>query len=312
MLDLSMDNIYSSLWTHTKFIEVAITPTISATRTVELCREVFSRYGPPEVLVSDHGTQFTSEIFSKFCKDMQISHIFTAVNPNGQAERMVDTVKRAIAKNPTGWRQELQDFLYSYRYTPCSATPDGRSPAELFFGRRISSPFSKLFPNTTKSYSPPPTVPSHKQLEIQEQFSQHHGAQERTFKPGDRTVVALNNKREQGYITAALSKTRYTIRLNNGKSIERHINHIWEGGSPLSSPSPAVSDDWMFYETQVDRNTPDVPTDPDHPVAPPEAPEAPEDLTEAISGITPTRPVRCRIQPKRLILDPKSKSYTQW
>jgi len=80
---------------YSKFIEVAITPTISATRTVELCREVFSRYGPPEVLVSDHGTQFTSEIFSNFCKEMQISHILAAVNhpqSNGQAERMVDTV----------------------------------------------------------------------------------------------------------------------------------------------------------------------------------------------------------------------------
>ncbi|EFN63048.1 Uncharacterized protein K02A2.6, partial [Camponotus floridanus] len=39
---------------YTKFLDVAITPTISANRTVDLCREFFSRYGPPDVLVTDH------------------------------------------------------------------------------------------------------------------------------------------------------------------------------------------------------------------------------------------------------------------
>ena len=57
-----------------KFLDVAITPTISANRTVDLCREVFARYGSPDILVSDHGTQFTSQSFETFCKTMQCTH----------------------------------------------------------------------------------------------------------------------------------------------------------------------------------------------------------------------------------------------
>lgn len=74
-----------------KFIDVAITFTISANRTADLCREFFCKYGPPDVLVSD-GTQFTSETFATLCREMQISHLLSPVNhpqSNGQAERMV-------------------------------------------------------------------------------------------------------------------------------------------------------------------------------------------------------------------------------
>ncbi|XP_020296688.1 uncharacterized protein K02A2.6-like [Pseudomyrmex gracilis] len=137
-----------------KFIDVAITSTILASGTVELCREVFSRHGPLEILVTDHGTQFTADIFSNFCKDMHVTYILSAVNhpqSNGQAERMVDTVKRVIAKNPINWKKKLQDFPYSYRYTPNSLVPEDKSPAEIFFGRRIVSPFSKLFPILSKT-----------------------------------------------------------------------------------------------------------------------------------------------------------------
>jgi len=122
-------------------MDVATTSTILASCTVELCREVFARYGPSDVLMSDHGTQFTSDLFAQFCKELQITHILSATNHpqlNGQAKRMVDSVKKAISKNPTNWKRELQEFLYSYRYTPCSSAPDGKSSAELFFGRSIN------------------------------------------------------------------------------------------------------------------------------------------------------------------------------
>jgi len=177
---------------------------------------------------------------------MHISHILSAVNhpqSNGQAERMVDSVvKRATAKNPSNWRKELQDFLYSYRYTPCSATSNGRSPAELMFGRRITSPFTKLL---LKLPVPPSTFPNNltqKQLEMQQQFEHHHGARHITLNLGDRVLVALKDKREQGYIKNILSNIRYLILLDNGRSVERHINHIWIGGN-AANPDSLTSDD---------------------------------------------------------------------
>lgn len=73
---------------YSKFLNVVITPTISANRTVDLCREFFSRYGPPDVLVTDHGTQFTTEQFTIFRREMQRTHFLSAVNhPSDRAAK---------------------------------------------------------------------------------------------------------------------------------------------------------------------------------------------------------------------------------
>lgn len=291
---------------YSKFLEVTTTPTISAHRTVELCREIFSRSGPPEVLVTDHGTQFTSELFSTFCKEMQITHLLSMVNhpqSNGQAERMVDTVKRAIAKDPTNWKKQMLDFLYSYRYTPSSASIAGKSLAELFLGRRLNCPFTKWFPKET---TVEPAL-SEKQRAMKEQFSSHHGARPRILTVGGHVVVLpRNNKREHGVIQASLSKTRYSVRLANDRVIERHINHIWKGGSAPRAPSEDLSDDWIsFYDIlQTPPEAPRHEPPPDVPVQPvDQEPEAPTDKP------TTSRPARTRKAPSRLVIDPSIKSY---
>ncbi|XP_012530378.1 uncharacterized protein K02A2.6-like [Monomorium pharaonis] len=128
--------------------------------------ERFHKYGPLDVLVTDHGTQFTSELFDTFCR----SHLLSAVNhpqSNGQAERMVDIVKRAIAKDPTNWKKQLLDFLYSYRYTPCLESPMGKSLAELLFRRRMNSPFTKWLPSIEPLEPVAPNPPAEKQSEIE-------------------------------------------------------------------------------------------------------------------------------------------------
>lgn len=207
---------------YSKFLDVAIIPTISTSRTVDLCRENFSRYRSPEVLITDHGTQFTSELFATFYKEKQISHLLSAVNhpqSNGQAERMVDTVKRAIAKNPTNWKKQLQDFLYSYRYTPYSEYLGGKSPAEFLFGRRINSPFSKWLPKPESSEILTVGDPTEKQLIMEQQFSRHHGARPRHLEVGDRVVILVRkDKRELGVIHKILSNSRYSVSMTTESS----------------------------------------------------------------------------------------------
>jgi len=70
-----------------KFMDVATTSTISAPHTVELCREMFARYGSPDVLISDHGTQFTSDLFAQFCKELQITSSRLPITLNQMARQ---------------------------------------------------------------------------------------------------------------------------------------------------------------------------------------------------------------------------------
>ncbi|KYN02135.1 Uncharacterized protein K02A2.6, partial [Cyphomyrmex costatus] len=50
-----------------KWPEIVPTQTITAQQTIEILQEIFARFGVPESLVSDNGTQFTSEKFQNFC-----------------------------------------------------------------------------------------------------------------------------------------------------------------------------------------------------------------------------------------------------
>ncbi|CAD6196085.1 unnamed protein product [Caenorhabditis auriculariae] len=82
-----------------KYPEVKIVHSISAANTVKVLKEIFARNGYPETIVSDNGTQFTSQQFADMCQNGHIQHIRTAPycpQSNGQAERFVDTLKRAL------------------------------------------------------------------------------------------------------------------------------------------------------------------------------------------------------------------------
>ena len=61
--------------------------------------------GFPKCIVSDGGTQFTSQEFKDFMKDWQIDHRITSptnAQSNGQAERFIQTVKNSLTKAMEG------------------------------------------------------------------------------------------------------------------------------------------------------------------------------------------------------------------
>ena len=68
----------------------------TATKTIQILRTTFARYGIPESIVSDNGPQFISSEFQQFCKTNGIRYILVAAyHPklNGLAERVVKIVK---------------------------------------------------------------------------------------------------------------------------------------------------------------------------------------------------------------------------
>ena len=59
---------------YSKWPEVIDMSSTTATSTISILRDCFSRHGIPEQLVSDNGPQFCSVEFAEFCKVNGIKH----------------------------------------------------------------------------------------------------------------------------------------------------------------------------------------------------------------------------------------------
>ena len=82
-----------------KWPEVVIMDTTTASKTIDALRDMFARWGLPHQLVTDNGPQFTSIEFENFIKSNGVVHIRSApYHPatNGLAERFVQSFKQAL------------------------------------------------------------------------------------------------------------------------------------------------------------------------------------------------------------------------
>ncbi|XP_055623399.1 uncharacterized protein K02A2.6-like [Toxorhynchites rutilus septentrionalis] len=207
---------------YSKWPEMFRSRSINTTATIDMLRETFSRFGNPESLVSDNGTQFTSERFQQFCYANGINHLRTAPyhpQSNGQAERYVDSLKRGLKKLSYGESsptlEHLHTFLSVYRSTPNPNTPESTSPAEAFLG---------------KPYSVTQIARNHKQ---DEQFNRQHGAVKRNFKGDDLVFVEQHSRNAMSWVPGRVIERKgsvnYIVVLGTTgrlRLIRSHINQM--------------------------------------------------------------------------------------
>ncbi|XP_055613887.1 uncharacterized protein K02A2.6-like [Uranotaenia lowii] len=215
---------------YTKWPEIKVCRSITAESTENMCREIFSTFGIPSVFVSDHGVQFTAESFQLFLKRNGIVHKMGApYHPatNGQAERYVQTFKqklKALKCPRSKINLELANILLTYRKMLHPST--GQSPSMMMFGRQIRSRLDLMLPKASEEDRPNLVV--------------------RQFADGDRVRVRdflSNNKWQFGRVVSKLGKLRYTVRLDDGRIWERHVDHICGVGEhlPLNINQPGTS-----------------------------------------------------------------------
>lgn len=214
---------------YSKWPEVFITDNATATTTVRKLHECIARFGSPFTIVTDNGTQFDSGIFQKFCKQFGIEHIRTPPfhpQSNGQAERFVDTLKRALLKiGGENIEEALQVFLQTYRYTPNPSLLNNISPTEALLGRKVRTTFDLM-----KRQERPLEFINERQ---NEQFNQKHGAKERSFAVGEEVYaeIHIRNKRywAQGVIIEQKGNVVYNVLLQDSRRhglIRSHANQL--------------------------------------------------------------------------------------
>ncbi|GFT27349.1 transposon Tf2-9 polyprotein [Trichonephila clavipes] len=108
---------------------------------------VTARYGAPISLISDNGPQFISDVFEHLSHRLDIKHMKTVTyRPQSNlTERVNRNLVQMIAsfdENHENWDQFLHEFALALRTAVNETT--NKTPAELFLGRKIITPFSKL------------------------------------------------------------------------------------------------------------------------------------------------------------------------
>ena len=102
-------------------------------------KQIFAEYGWPDVLVSDNGPCYASEIFKRLNEEDQVNHITILPHypqSNGLAEKYIQIVKNLFHKAKEEG-QDLHKCLMAYRNTPLSSHL--QSPMQILSNRATRS-----------------------------------------------------------------------------------------------------------------------------------------------------------------------------
>jgi transposase InsO family protein len=110
---------------------------------------VFSRFGFPQEILSDLGSDFQSELMQLYLHEFNVGQIrCSAYHPetNGACERFNGTfknmIKALVDQYDDAWDACIPWVLFAYREVPVETL--GCSPFELMFGRTVQGPLSLI------------------------------------------------------------------------------------------------------------------------------------------------------------------------
>lgn len=130
----------------TKYAECVATPQITAWHVGKILVEsIICRYGIPQTIMSDLGSNFTSDVFKEVCKLLKIRHITaTVAHPLtvGQIERyhrtLASFMKIYAGTEKDDWDDWIPYALYVYNTTKHAST--NFSPHYLLHGVEAEIP----------------------------------------------------------------------------------------------------------------------------------------------------------------------------
>ncbi|PIO59734.1 integrase core domain protein, partial [Teladorsagia circumcincta] len=188
-----------------KWLEAVKMAATTAEKTILKLKEIFSRNGLPEQLVSYNGPPFTSAEFREYCMKRGIQQIFTPPyhpNSNGEAERLCKLLKTRCIKGCVP-RSRWETRCGTY----------GKAPAEMLMGRVLRTTLNII---RTKSDA----LPANKYRERMKR-NYDPGKKERRFEVGQE--VFIRNYAGTGYrwipgiVVKTLGASTYEVHFGMGR-----------------------------------------------------------------------------------------------
>ncbi|XP_066162902.1 uncharacterized protein [Oryza sativa Japonica Group] len=142
-------HLYVAIDKFTKWPEAYPVIKIDKHSALKFIRGITSRFGVPNRIITDNGTQFTSELFGDYCDDMSIKLCFASpAHPksNGQVKRANAEILKdlktktynVLKKHGDSWLEQLPAVLWANQTTPSHTT--GETPFFLVYGAEADLP----------------------------------------------------------------------------------------------------------------------------------------------------------------------------
>ena len=272
-----------------RYCEVGLLKTSTSEEVVQHLKAIFSRHGIPEVVISDNGPQYSSAKFAKFSQDWGFSHITSSPRhpqSNGEAERMVQTVKRLLTKS-----DEPQAALLAYRSTPLE---NGYSPAEILMGRKLRTTLpllpEKLIPKLPDLSHVRASEIENKKRQTLDYNRRHRATDLNNLEPGE--TVWISDYKENGTVLNETPQPRsYLVETQTGRVLRRNRKHL--------TPNPKEK---LASQLEAKPPAPDQPEKEDTLMKPnsPSASKEMENLQTSPCPVKTTRSGRRVIPPKKL------------
>nr|GEZ54003.1 reverse transcriptase domain-containing protein [Tanacetum cinerariifolium] len=128
-----------------KWVEAKALPTNDARVVCKFLKSLFARFWFTSSIISDRGTHFCNDQFSKVMLKYGVTHrLSTAYHPqtNGQVKvsnrGLKRILERTIGENQASWSDKLDDALWAFR--TAYKTPIGCTPYKLVYGKACHLP----------------------------------------------------------------------------------------------------------------------------------------------------------------------------
>jgi len=201
---------------YSRYFEITTLKNLSSFEVIQKCKSCFSRYGIPEIMRTDSGTQFQTTQTSEF-QDFSRQYGFKLIRSsphfhqsNGAAEAAVKIAKSILKKN----EDDPYMALLAYRNTPIPEL--GKSPAELMMNRKLRDcvPIHPMVLNGVRDHKFV-ELDSRRRERYKENFDRRHRT--RNLRPllvGER--VWINNDRKYGVVEKEAEEPRsYWLKTGN-------------------------------------------------------------------------------------------------
>nr|GFA05018.1 reverse transcriptase domain-containing protein [Tanacetum cinerariifolium] len=128
-----------------KWVEAKALPTNDARVVVKILKSLFSRFETLKAIISDRGTHFCNDQFSRVMSKYGVTHrLSTAYHP--QISRQVEVtnrglkriLERTVGENRALWSDKLKDALWAFR--TAFKTPIGCKPYRLVYEKSCHLP----------------------------------------------------------------------------------------------------------------------------------------------------------------------------